>query len=296
MWHHHHGNYKDVLFARQLLYSLEISGKKVFPGFDTCWHFDDKVGQKYLLESIGAPFVPTYIFYTRQEALDWVQKTSFPKVFKLRGGAGSANVRLVGTRGAARKLIDRAFGKGFSPFNGWRALGERIRKYRSGQGSLAGTCKGVARLFFPTEYARMHGREKGYVYFQDFIANNSFDARVVVIGDKAFGFKRMVRTNDFRASGSGNIVYDKKEQDERCVAIAFAVNEKLKSQCIAYDFVFDEKNTPLIIEISYGYIVHLYDQCEGYWDKNLNWHAGTRFDFCGWMVENLIAKQESRLE
>lgn len=31
MWHHSHGNYKDVLFAKQLLYSLQKSGKKVFP-------------------------------------------------------------------------------------------------------------------------------------------------------------------------------------------------------------------------------------------------------------------------
>ncbi|MEN6353037.1 MAG: hypothetical protein ABFD02_06235 [Bacteroidales bacterium] len=46
MWHHHHALYKDVLFARQLLYSLQISGKKVFPDFNTCWHFDDKLGQK----------------------------------------------------------------------------------------------------------------------------------------------------------------------------------------------------------------------------------------------------------
>ena len=34
MWHHHHTNYKDALFAKQLLYSLQIAGKKVFPDFD----------------------------------------------------------------------------------------------------------------------------------------------------------------------------------------------------------------------------------------------------------------------
>ena len=59
MFHHHHGNYKDVLFARQLLYSLEEAGKRVFPDWRTCWHFDDKVGQKYLLEAVGAPLIPS---------------------------------------------------------------------------------------------------------------------------------------------------------------------------------------------------------------------------------------------
>ena len=36
MWHHSHQNYKDVLFAKQLLYSLQMAGKKVFPDFNTC--------------------------------------------------------------------------------------------------------------------------------------------------------------------------------------------------------------------------------------------------------------------
>jgi glutathione synthase/RimK-type ligase-like ATP-grasp enzyme len=142
----------------------------------------------------------------------------------------------------------------------------------------------------------MHGREKGYVYFQDFIPGNSFDIRVVVVGDKAFALKRMVRLNDFRASGSGEIVYCKEEMDERCVGIAFEVNEKIKAQSIAYDFVFDKNNVPLIIEISYGYTASAYDQCEGYWDKEMNWHAGQNFDFCGWMVENLITGIENETQ
>lgn len=125
MWHHHHADYRDALFAKQLLYSLETGGKKVFPDFHTGWHFDDKVGQKYLLEAIGAPLVPSYVFYTKQEALDWVDKTSFPKVFKLRGGAGAANVRLVHSKSEAKKLIRKAFGRGFTQFDGWGYFKEK---------------------------------------------------------------------------------------------------------------------------------------------------------------------------
>ncbi|MFW5983226.1 MAG: hypothetical protein ACOCQ4_01900, partial [bacterium] len=95
MWHHYQADYRDVLFAKQLLFSLQVAGKKVFPDFNTTWHFDDKIGQKYLLEAIGAPVVPSYVFYTKREALAWIESTTFPKVFKLRGGAGSENVQLV---------------------------------------------------------------------------------------------------------------------------------------------------------------------------------------------------------
>lgn len=288
MWHHSHADYRDVLFAKQLIYSLETKGVRCFPDYHTTWHFDDKVGQKYLLEAIGAPLVPSYVFYTKKEALDWISKTTFPKVFKLRGGAGAANVMLAHTANEARKLVRKAFGRGFSQFDRAGYLKERYRKWREGKDSFVGVLKGIGRLFVITDFAKMHDREKGYAYFQEFIPNNNFDIRVCVVGNRAFALKRLTRKGDFRASGSGNIIYDKSQLDDNCVKIAFEVNEMLKTQSIAYDFVFDKNHQPLIVEISYGYALKAYDFCEGYWTKDMAWHEGSHFDFCGWMVEDLI--------
>lgn len=287
MWHHHHGNYKDLLFAKELLFSLEHAGIKVFPDFNTGWHFDDKVGQKYLLEAIDAPLVPSYVFYDKQSAREWAMNTTYPKVFKLRGGAGAANVSLVRSPKAAMKKINTAFGKGFSQFNRWGHFKERYNKYRSGKDSLLGVMKGFGRLFIPTEFVKMHSREKGYVYFQEFIPHNDSDIRVIVIGERAFAIKRMVRDNDFRASGSGTIIYDKNQIDKRCIEISFAVNNKVNAQSIAYDFVFDKNNNPLIVEISYGFDVEAYNACPGYWSSNLNWHEG-KFYPQKWMVDGLV--------
>lgn len=288
MWHYYHANYKDVLFAKQLLFSLQQAGIKVFPDFNTGWHFDDKVGQKYLLEAIGAPLVPSYVFFTKKEAFDWIEKTTFPKVFKLRGGAGAANVKLAHTAREARKFVRRAFGKGFPQYSAIDNLKERWRKYRLGKTSFKDVLVGVGRLVYKPSFAKMHAPEKGYAYFQDFIPNNTFDIRVCVVGDKAFALKRLTREGDFRASGSGSIVYDKNQIDERCVKIAFEVNKKLVSQSTAFDFVFDKDNEPLIVEISFGYTINAYDDCEGYWMEDMKWHEGTHFDICGWMVENII--------
>ena len=287
MWHHHHTNYKDVLFAKQLLFSIQQSGKKVFPDFNTGWHFDDKVGQKYLLEAIGVSLVPSYVFYDKETAFNWVGKTSFPKVFKLRGGAGAANVKLVHSSKGAKKLIKKVFSKGFSGFDRFNYLKETYRKYRLGKSSAKGVIIAVKLLFTSTEFAKMHAREKGYVYFQDFIPDNKFDIRVIVIEDKAFAIKRMVRDDDFRASGSGNIIYDKNEINESCVKLAFDVNAKLKGQVVAYDFVFDKNQLPLIVEISYAYTANGYEPCPGYWNSELNWFPG-KFNPQHWMIENLI--------
>lgn len=293
MWHHHHADYRDTLFAKQLLYSLQMAGKKVFPDFNTGWHFDDKVGQKYMLEAIGAPLVPSHVFYSKQEAIDWVEQTSFPKVFKLRGGAGAVNVKLVYTKRQAKCLIRKAFGKGFPQFDRWNNLKERLKKFRSGKDSFLGVCKGIGRLFVLTDFAKMHSPEKGYVYFQDYIPDNKFDIRVIVVSDKVFALKRMCRENDFRASGSGNIKYNPNEIDSRCVQKSLEIARRLNNSCMAYDWVFDNENTPLIIEVSYGFDVHSYDFCRGYWDKDLNWHEG-KFIPQNWMVENEINRYDDK--
>jgi glutathione synthase/RimK-type ligase-like ATP-grasp enzyme len=286
MWHFHQASAKATLFAKQLLYAVAASGKKVFPDFNTAWHFDDKVAQKYLLEAIGAPLVKTDVFYTKKEALEWVNNTAFPKVFKLRCGASSANVSLAKTKGQAISLITQAFGNGFKQYDAWPNLKERIRKYRKGLTSLNDVGKGIIRLFYTTEFAKIAGREKGYVYFQEFIANNDCDIRIIVVDGKAFAIKRMVRENDFRASGGGTILYDKSLFDLDTIKIALEVTDRLNAQCIAYDFVYKD-GKPLIIEISYGYANSAYDPCQGYWDRELNWHEGA-FISQNWMVDQLL--------
>lgn len=286
MWHFNHKGPKESKYAKQLLYSVQATGKKVFPDFNTVWHFDDKVGQKYLLEAAGAPLTPAYVFYDRKEACVWAETAAYPKVFKLRTGSGSDSVKLVSSRKKAKRLIKKAFRSGFRPYEGWSNLKERIRKYRDGKAGAWEIIKGIIRLLYTTEYARVAGREKGYIYFQDFIPGNDHDIRVVVIGDKAFAIKRMVRKKDFRASGSGFILYEKDLFDEKTIRLSFEIAGKLKTQCIAFDYVHFE-GKPLIVEISYGFSPTGYDPCPGYWDSGMKWHEG-KFDPYGWMVEDLL--------
>lgn len=287
LWHHSHSHPKDILFAKQLLFALEHSGIKVFPDFRTAWHFDDKVGQKYLLEAIKAPLVPSYVFYDKVMAQQWVNETDFPKVFKLRGGSGSANVQLVKDKKQARSLINKAFGKGFRQYEPWTNLKERWRKYRLGKTDNYDLLKGVLRFYKEPEFSKTIGFERGYIYFQDFIPLNEFDIRVIVVGKKAFALKRMVRAGDFRASGSGFLKYAKEEFDERAIQIAFETSKKLDAQCLAYDFVFDLNQTPLIVEISFGFDVAAYDSCPGHWDAQMVWHE-EKFNPQKWMLELII--------
>lgn len=287
MWHHHHGDYRDIQLAKPLLFSLEQAGVKVFPNFNTNWHFDNKLAQKYLLEAVDAPLVKSYVFYTRKEALEWADTTSYPKVFKLKGGAGAQNVKLAKNKKEAVKLIKKSFGKGWPAFDKANYFKERMSKFVQGKEGFISIAKAFGRLIIPIENIKFMSVEKGYTYFQEFIPNNDSDIRVIVIGDKAFAIKRMVRKGDFRASGSGNIIYDPSAIDKRCLKVGFETSKRLNAQCLAYDFVFDTNNSPLIVEISYGFSMAGYIDCLGYWDENLVWHEGN-FNPQEWMIKDLI--------
>lgn len=287
MWHHLHSSSKDVLFAKQLLFALEQSGLKVFPDFNTNWHFDDKVGQKYLLESLAAPVVPSFVFYNKIAALDWLKQAEYPLVFKLRRGAGSSNVRLVRSVKEARSLVKQAFGKGFKQYSALASLKDRFWKFRAGKVSAFEVLKGLIRLGYEPRYSKTMGREKGYVYFQSFLPGNDCDIRIIVIDQKAFALKRLVRSHDFRASGSGDFRFAKEEFDLRCVQIAFETTENMKAQCVAFDFIYDQHQEPKIVEISYGFGKDAYDNCPGYFDRNCSWQEG-KFDPQGWMVDCTI--------
>lgn len=286
MWHFHHGDHKDMLMARAVLRSVEQMGLTVFPDFDTSWHFDNKVAQKYLLESCGAPLIPSHVFYSKKSALKWVREVDFPKVFKLKGGAGAINVKLVKSDTEACRVIDKAFGAGFPQFDATASLKDKWGKFAKGQATLKDLGKSLIRLFVSTEFSRMHGREKGYVYFQDFIPDNDGDFRIIVIGGKyAYGMKRMNRRNDFRASGSSSFVYEGIQED--ILKIAFQVSQKLKLQSVAFDFIRGANGSPLIVEMSYGFGTKGSSQCPGYWSDDLKWHA-ERFEPQFWLLDELI--------
>lgn len=285
MWHFNPLIYMDQVFAKQLLFSLQMSGMRVFPDFNTCWHFDDKVGQKYLFESIGAPFVPSHVYFSKSEALDWVARVELPIVYKLRVGAGSSNVELIRSKSRAKRLVKKSFGKGLRQYSYFTNVKEGWRRYKLNSLSLKGLIYKFLLLLVPPTDSFFLQRERGYFYTQNFITDNDYDIRLIVIGgDKAYGMKRRVRKNDFRASGSSDFIYD--DIPPRILEIGFDVAQRLKLQSVAFD-VIQDNGEPFIIEMSCFFGTKGSNNCPGYWDRNYNWHP-TTVNPCGWIVEDLL--------
>lgn len=275
MWHWDENDPAEGLIARQIIAAVESMGIPVFPSTRTCWHYDDKLGQKYLLEAIGAPMIESHAFYNLQKALCWIETVAFPKVFKLRCCAASSNVTLVRTRREAEHLCRTAFGRGLAPTTGYFADSRvKVRRIRSFRQLAEKLCRMPAVMRSVRARGRLLPIQKGYVLFQDFLSGHECDTRVTVIGNRAFAYRRRNRPGDFRASGSGVLDYDRDRIDLRCVRIALDTAGTIGSQSLAFDFLFDADKQPRIVEISYCYVSSFVHQCDGWWGSDLAWHPG----------------------
>lgn len=199
--------------AEGKIYLLEKMGVRCFPSFDEVWSYENKIRANYLYELYGLPSIPTFISHSKEEALEYLGKASFPLISKISTGSSSYGVDKIDNLKEGKKLVEQAFS-----YKGK----ETYFKYLS---------------------------QKNYVYFQEFIDDATYDLRVICIGDELLGYYRYPNKGDFKASGAGN--YEKKAIPKEALDLAYKVCENFGTTCLATDFVYSQKhNQFLIIESS----------------------------------------------
>jgi hypothetical protein len=165
----------------------------------------------------------TWIFWDRREALDWVESTTYPKVFKLAIGGGAKNVALVASSSEAKRLVSAMFEPGIVPgqvesFVGKKngSAGTRLRLFSS-------RCRRAVNYVLYSRSPNLAQPEKGYVYFQEYIPNNQFTNSISIVGNRAFSSCSFNRSNDFRAFG--DIVHtDHSAVSRDCIRLAFEIS------------------------------------------------------------------------
>lgn len=262
--------YDSIFHIAKNIYNLKCS-----PDYETYWSYENKIKEYYLLKSSGFPVVETNIYWDHNSAYRFLQTSDFPLVVKMYKGAASSNVVRINTAKEGKKIIDRIFGKGVkfgkmpgrSNLTSISNLGIKTYVHNTLRSFLI--AMGVLDRSNPYSEWQI---QKDAILFQKFLPDNKFDTRVTIIGNRAFAFRRFVRSNDFRASGSGNLDLEPKDIDSRCISIAFQVSKRLNFETMAYDFIYDENKVPYICEISYCFVDRIVRNCPGYWDDKLTWH------------------------
>jgi hypothetical protein len=271
MWHWYHVP-DDKQVAPRILSAIDhVFHLPIFPDLKTCWHYDEKLSQHYLLDALRVPRVKTWVFWDYDQAVAFLERGQYPLIFKLSVGAGSANVLRFESAHQARQKIDQIFGEGILPYTFDESPAPGACACGQGQDGASARSQPIpsqdhAHWYYPKQH--------NYAYFQEFLANNSHDIRITVIGDRAFGYLRQNREGDFRASGSGRLEYEPEKIPREALEIAFEVSRKCGFQCMAYDFLRDAEGKVRLNELSYGFINRLVHGCPGFWDSRLEFHPG----------------------
>jgi len=205
--------------------------------------------------------------------LDWLSnKAKYPIVAKLRTGSGSNGVTLLKTKKQATKYAKIMFSKGLDP-----SPSLMYKAYSKAQSSrnlktILSRMKKIPTFLSTRRHAKMLPYEKGYCYFQEFIPNDGYDIKIVVIGDKLSYFARNVRKGDFRASGGGDILYNRKLVTKPIIDSAFDTSDKLGLQCMGFDYVVDNNTgAGLIIEMCFCFDWRLVYDAGGYFKRDGTW-------------------------
>ncbi|MBN2046662.1 MAG: hypothetical protein JW750_02365 [Anaerolineaceae bacterium] len=203
----------DLSEIREKFYFLEkYMGKSVFPAFEHSLLYENKLLEGYLAEKFDFPMAPTFISHDLKDALDHIDALHYPLVSKMNPTSGSIGVELVRTPAHARNICLRAFS-----MNG--------RKTQL-----------------------LYRRQKNYVYFQEFIPNDGYDIRVIIIGSFALGYYRKTLKGDFRASGMNQV--EKRALPEKAILNARELYKVIKSPMLVVDMVHALDDTYPIIEYS----------------------------------------------
>src|SRR5690554_6097720 len=275
LWHYSNYSFKDMLMAKNILFTLEDQGKKVFPSFKDAWHFDDKLAETYLLESINAPIPQSFYYYNLNDLEKAVREKeiSFPIIAKLRNGSGSHNVKKLDT---AEELISygkKMFTSGLSSAPSLMYKASSNIKSSKSIKTFINRAKRIPEFLKSLSNAKKFNIERGYVYLQEFVPNDGYDLKIVVIGDKLSYIGRNIRQGEFRASGGGDLFYDKSKVTKNVIDSAFKTSDQLGFICMGYDYVVNSKTQKgIIIEISYGFSHEALLSAGGYVERNANWH------------------------
>jgi glutathione synthase/RimK-type ligase-like ATP-grasp enzyme len=203
---------------RNKYYVLEtFLGKGCYPSVAHANLYEDKYLEAYISQATGIPFAKTYVSCEKADAIQLAESMRYPCVSKVVPSSGSCGVELVCTPKHGREIVKEAFS-------------------RNGRKTHV-----------------LYSRQKNYIYFQEYIPNDGYDIRVIIVGNLVFGYYRKVLKGDFRASGMN--IKERRALPEEAMKIGRRVNEIIRSPLLAVDMVHGLDGKYHVIEFSPYYLM-----------------------------------------
>ena len=181
-------------FIDDVLLYLESVGNQLIPSIHATRSHENKGYQELHKRLLGIPSLRS-TYFAKIKELD-VEKIKFPAVIKALSGYGSGGVNLVSN---VTELVAAAKPKRSVP---WMNL---LSHWKRGLGYL------IRKHIFRRNNLRPYGdyySDLSRCVVQEFVPNLDCDYKVLAFRKRMFVARRLVHSNDFRASGSGSIVWE----------------------------------------------------------------------------------------
>jgi len=159
----------------------------VYPSPTEIYLYENKRYLDSWLKANRLPHPETHIFYYKEEANEFIQRTDFPIVAKVNIGASGSGVKILHNKSEAKQYIHNAFlAKGISKRWGPNFAKGNIIK------------RGFHYILNPSDIKMKVKKyktvkediQKGFVIFQEYIPHD-FEWRIVAIGDSYFAHKKL---------------------------------------------------------------------------------------------------------
>lgn len=190
-----------TMYDERLFILHKVLGHKIFPGYEENLLHENKRLLAYWLQANHLPHPKTHVFYSKDEARDFVNRTGYPVVVKSNIGASGKGVKILRNKSAAltytaavfsKKGVRQRIGPNLKMGDTWRRLKRFIMDTQHRKSRL----QGYKRLY--------HDPQKHFIIFQEYIPHD-YEWRVVRIGESYFGHQK-TKMGDM-ASGTKGIDY-----------------------------------------------------------------------------------------
>lgn len=194
-------SYAKQMYDERVYIISNVLNIPVYPSFEEVLVYENKRILSDFLKARNIPHPNTYVFYKKNEAIEFAKKASYPIVAKTNIGAAGSGVKIIKTEKELLKYCHLAFTCGIQRRRG-------PNKNSGNSRSWAKKAINSPTFFFKklTEYKkRSKDVQKNFIILQEFIPHD-FEWRVVKIGESYFAHKK-AKIGEM-ASGTKEKVYD----------------------------------------------------------------------------------------
>ena len=257
------------LYDERVYIIVKVLGIKTFPSYEEAYIYENKKLLSYFLKARKIPHPKTFVFYEKNDALQFVNDTEFPIVAKTSIGASGTGVKIIHTREQAVRYVKKAFSrKGIRRrFGPNRVTGTPKKWFNKAIRSPSYFIKKLQQYM-----KRNNDTQKWYVLFQEYIPHD-FEWRVTRIGESYFAHKK-VKVGD-KASGSKGIDYVK--PPEKLLNFVKKTCDENNFKCMSIDLFEDGNGGYLVNELQtiFGHVQKFICMIDGergrYLIKNGKW-------------------------